>query len=127
MWWHNVWYHRIIYEGPRGSVSLMMKQKPITRHILTKLLWPSGIGAPVAVPAMGSSLGHCGIYIWAAASKTEDRYAVSHLVTFGSMLASVSSLDHHGGARILGYQKKNKTHISCLISSLLFMRLTNFH
>ena len=56
-------------------------------------------------PPLDSSLGHCGIHIWTAASETEDRYAVSHLVTFGSMLVSVSSLDHHGGNKILGYPK----------------------
>lgn len=72
----------------------------------TKLLWSSGKGVPAGVSALGSSLGHCGIYIWAAASETEDRYAVSHLATFGSMLDSVSSLDHHGGVRIFVYQKK---------------------
>ena len=70
------------------------------------MLWSSGIGAPAGVPALGSSFSHCGIHIWAAASKTEDRYAMSHLVTFGSMLALVSNLDYHGGDRILGYQKK---------------------
>ena len=79
--------------------------------ISTKLLWSSGIGAPAGVPALGSSLGHCRIPIWAAGSEIEDRYAVSHLVTFGSMLALVSSLDHHGGARILGYQKKKYIYI----------------
>uniref|UniRef100_A0A0D3EFL4 Uncharacterized protein n=1 Tax=Brassica oleracea var. oleracea TaxID=109376 RepID=A0A0D3EFL4_BRAOL len=32
-------------------------------------------------PLLGSSLGHCEIYMWTAASETEDRYTVSHMVT----------------------------------------------
>ncbi|WZZ42386.1 hypothetical protein YC2023_038645 [Brassica napus] len=32
-------------------------------------------------PPLGSSFGHCGIYMWAVAPETEDRYTVSHMVT----------------------------------------------
>ena len=41
---------------------------------------------------MGSSLGHCEIYIWAAASETEDRYTVSHMVTSWQRPYSIRSL-----------------------------------
>ena len=43
-------------------------------------------------PPLGSSLGHCGIYIWAAASETEDRYTVSHMVTPWQRPCSLRSL-----------------------------------
>ncbi|WZY86586.1 hypothetical protein YC2023_032970 [Brassica napus] len=43
-------------------------------------------------PPLGSSLGHCGIYIWAAASETEDRYTVSHMMTPWQRPCSLRSL-----------------------------------
>ncbi|WZZ89980.1 hypothetical protein YC2023_118559 [Brassica napus] len=37
-------------------------------------------------------LGHCGIYMWAAAPETEDRYTVSHMVTPWQRPCSLRSL-----------------------------------
>ena len=50
----------------------------------------------------------CGLAL--AASETEDRcLAMTHFECASALLKdSVSSLDHHGGARTLGYQKKKK-------------------
>ncbi|KAG2266696.1 hypothetical protein Bca52824_073775 [Brassica carinata] len=53
-------------------------------------------------PLLGSSLGYCGIYMWAAASETEDRYTVSHMVTSWQRPCSRCYADHLDGARILG-------------------------
>ena len=38
------------------------------------------------------SFGHCGIYMWAAASETEDRYTVSHMLTPWQRPCSLRSL-----------------------------------
>ncbi|KAG2288316.1 hypothetical protein Bca52824_047920 [Brassica carinata] len=43
-------------------------------------------------PPLGSSLGHCGIYMWAAASETEDHYTVSHMLTPWQRPCSLRSL-----------------------------------
>ncbi|WZZ35541.1 hypothetical protein YC2023_018942 [Brassica napus] len=43
-------------------------------------------------PPLGSSLGHCEIYMWAAAPETEDRYTVSHMVTPWQRPCSLRSL-----------------------------------
>ena len=43
-------------------------------------------------PPLDSNLGHCGIYMWAAAPETEDRYTVSHMVTPWQRPCSLRSL-----------------------------------
>ena len=59
---------------------------------------------------LGSKPGHWGIYM---RTSQRPRPKIVHGEPHGdalvaSLLASVSSLDHHGGARTLGYQKKKK-------------------
>ncbi|KAL0748466.1 hypothetical protein Bca101_030468 [Brassica carinata] len=65
-------------------------------------LWKQDVGAMTEVsstvelqlecPPLGSSLGHYGIYMWAAAPETEDRYTVSHMVTPWQRPCSLRSL-----------------------------------
>jgi len=57
------------------------KKHSMRCFISYKLLWLVVYELQLECPPLGSSLGHCAIYMWAAAPETEDRYTVSHMVT----------------------------------------------